>query len=108
DRLLAPLRIARAQRRREDALEQLRLAVGGAAEDAQIAPPDAVAGQFRDRPYDLPLGLLEVADSAAHLPLDHPEVDQLADQRRVGARVLTDVLERVEGTWIAGRHHRPP
>jgi len=34
DRLLAAFRIARAQRGREDLLEQVRLAIGGGAEDA--------------------------------------------------------------------------
>ena len=43
DRLLAPLGIARAQRRGEDLLQQRGLALGRGAEHAQVAPGDAVA-----------------------------------------------------------------
>ena len=48
DGLLSALRVARAQRRGEDLLQQRRLAVGGGAERAQVAPADAVAGQLGD------------------------------------------------------------
>ena len=82
DRLLAALGIARAQGRGEDALKQLRLAVGRAAEHAQVAPADAVARELRDGADDLPLGLVVVARPASDVALDHAEFDQLADQRR--------------------------
>src|SRR3954452_11145098 len=48
DRLLAPLGVPRAQRRREDLLEQRRLTVGRGPEDAQVAPADAEARQLGD------------------------------------------------------------
>src|SRR4029077_846197 len=93
--------------RGEDALQQLSLAIGGAAEDAQVAPADAVAREFGDRPDDLPLGLLEVARAAAHLPLDHPELDQLTYERRLRAGLLAHVLERVQGPRVTRADHRP-
>ena len=40
ERRLAPLRVARAQRRRDELLEQRGLPVGGRAEGAQVARPD--------------------------------------------------------------------
>src|SRR6478672_13064598 len=43
DGLLAPLRVARAQRGREDLLEEVGLAVGRRAEHPQVTPADAVA-----------------------------------------------------------------
>src|SRR5919199_9829 len=58
DRLLAPVRVARAQRRRQDLLEQRRLAVGRGAEDAQVAPGHAVARELRDGADDLLLGVV--------------------------------------------------
>src|SRR5690348_10677234 len=108
DRLLAALGIARAQRRGEDALKQLGLAVGRASEHAQVAAADAVAGQLRDGADDLPLGLVVVARPASDVALDHAELDQLTDQRRVGAGLLDDVLERVQRSSVAGGHHRAP
>src|SRR3712207_8187890 len=57
DRLVAALGIARAKGRGQDLLQQRRLAVGRAAEDAQVAPADAVARELGDRADDLALGL---------------------------------------------------
>src|ERR1700683_5759077 len=42
DRLLAPLWVARAQGRREDLLEQVGLAIGRGAKEAQVGPADGV------------------------------------------------------------------
>src|SRR4051794_7672991 len=56
DRLLAALRVARPQRRGQDLLQQRGLAVGRGAEDAEVAPADAVARELRDRAHDLALG----------------------------------------------------
>src|SRR4051795_11499398 len=104
DGLLAALGIARAQRRGEDLLEQGRLAVGAGAEDAQVAPADAVAGELGDGADDLALGLVEVRGSGARLALDDAVLLQLLDQRRLGAGVLEDVLERVQRAAAADRH----
>src|SRR3984885_11572767 len=101
DRLLAALGIARAQRGSEDALQQLRLAIGGAAEHAQIAPADAIPSQLGHRPDDLAFGLVVVARPAARLALDPPEVDELAHQAGLSARLLHHVLERVQGPGVA-------
>src|SRR3954454_2812298 len=70
DGLLAALGITGAQRGREDLLEQGGLAIGRRAEDAQVAPADAVAGQLGDRADDLALGLVEVVRAGALLALD--------------------------------------
>src|SRR3954470_7608882 len=58
DRLLSPLGVPRAQRRREDLLEQGRLTVRRGAEDAKVAPADAEARQLGDRADDLLLGVV--------------------------------------------------
>ena len=93
DRLASAVRVARAQGRSQDALEQLRLAVGRTAEDAQVAPADAVARELGDGRDDLALGLVEVAHAGAGLTLDHAELHQLADQLRVGPGLLDDILQ---------------
>src|SRR4051794_39994859 len=106
DGLLAALGIARAQRRGEDLLQQRRLAVRARAEHAQVAPADAVARQLGDRADDLALGLVEVRDAGAYLALDDPVLLQLLDQRRLGARLLEHVVERVQGAAAAHRDAR--
>src|SRR5260221_7301413 len=58
DGLLAALRIARAQGRRQDLLEQRGLAVGRGTEDPQVAPADSEAGELGDRPDDLTVGVV--------------------------------------------------
>src|SRR3954452_14792902 len=108
DRLLAPLRVPRAQRRREDLLQERRLAVGRRAEHAQVASADAVARQLGHRAHDLALGLVEVRHAGALLALDDAVLLQLLDQRRLGAGLLDDVVERVERTAAAHRDARPP
>src|SRR5882672_6741499 len=45
-RLLAPLRVAGAQRGAEQRFQQVRLAVGRGAEDAQVARADADPGEL--------------------------------------------------------------
>ena len=57
-RFLAPLGVAREQRGAEQRFEQLDLAVGGGAEDAQVAGADAEAGQLVGGPDDLAVGLV--------------------------------------------------
>src|ERR1700683_4780240 len=52
DRLLAPLWVAAAQGRREYLREQLDIAIGGGAKDAQVAPADAVARELGHRGAD--------------------------------------------------------
>src|SRR5439155_8087015 len=108
DRLLAALGIARAQRRGEDLLQQRRLAVGRRAEDAQVAPADAVARELGDGADDLALGLVEVRGPGPRLALDDAVLLELLDQRRIGARLLEDVLERVQRAPAAHRHARAP
>src|SRR5207244_11264362 len=95
DGLLAPLGIPGPQRRGEDLLQERGLAVGRRAEDAQVAPADAVARQLGDGADDLALGLVVVRRPGARLALDDAVVLQLLDQRRRGARLLENVLERV-------------
>jgi len=70
DRLLAPLRVAGAQGRREDALEKLCLAVGRAAEHAQVAPAHAVARELGDGPDDLALGDAEGVLCQQEIPVE--------------------------------------
>src|ERR671926_1752765 len=60
DRLLATVRVARAERRGEDLLEQRRLAVGRGAEHAQVAAADAEARELGHRADDLLLGVVVV------------------------------------------------
>src|ERR671916_1985384 len=96
ERLLAALGIARAQRRREDLLQQRRLAVGGGAKHAQVAPADAVARELGDGADDLALGLVVVVLAGAQLALDDAVVLELLDELRARARLLEHVLERVE------------
>src|SRR3954465_11997330 len=96
DRLLAALGVARAQRRGEDLLQQRRLAVGRGPERAQVAPADAVTGELRHRAHDLALGLVVVLRPGAVLAFDDAVVLELGDEARVGARLLDDVVERVQ------------
>src|SRR3954454_8004151 len=104
DRLLAALGVARAQRRGEDLLQQRRLAVGRGAERPQGAPADAVAGELGHRAHDLALGLVVVLRAGAVLALDDAVVLELGDEARVGARLLDDVVERVQRA-VRGRRH---
>src|ERR1700722_1819470 len=96
ERLCAPLRVARAQRRSEDLLEQVRLAVGRGAEDPQVAPAYAVARELGDGADDLALGLGEVAHAAALLALDQAVLFELAYELRIGLRLLQHVIERIQ------------
>src|SRR4051794_19885542 len=107
DGLLAPLDVARAQRRGQDLLQQRRLAVGARAERPQVAPADAVARQLGDGADDLALGLVVVLDAGAVLALDDAVLLELGDQPRLGTRVLDDVVERVQRPAAGDRHARP-
>src|SRR3954470_3258047 len=108
DRLLAALRVARAQRRGEDLLQQRRLPVGGGPERAQVAPADAVAGEFGHGADDLALGLVVVLRPGAVLALDDAVVLELGDEPRVGAGLLDHVVERVQRPGHRRGHARAP
>ena len=108
DGLLAPLGVARAQRRREDLLQQRGLALGGRAEHAQVAARDAVAGELGDRAHDLALGLVVVALAVAQLALDDPEVLELLHEPRLRARLVEHLLERILRAAGAHRDRQPP
>ncbi len=79
---------ARAQRRAEDLLDQGRLAVGGGAEDAEVAAVDAEAGELGRGADDLEVGLIEVLLTVLLARMDDPELLELADQLRLGAGLL--------------------
>src|SRR3954452_2574767 len=106
DRLLAALRVPRAQRRGEDLLQERRLPVGRGPERAQVAPADAVAGEFGHGADDLALGLVVVLRPGAVLALDDAVVLELGDEPRVGAGLLDDVVERVERAGRRRGHAR--
>src|SRR4051794_29019247 len=88
DGLPAALRVPRAKRRGEDLLEQRRLAVGRGAEDAEVATAHPEARELGDGPHDLAVGVVVVGLAVALLALDHAEVLELADELRVGVRVV--------------------
>ena len=74
--------------------KQLRLAIGRAAKDPQVAPSDAVAGQLGDRPHDFALGLVEVADSGPRIsPLITPNSTSSRTSCGLGAVSSHYVLE---------------
>src|SRR5688500_479424 len=79
--LLAALRVPRAQRRREDLLQQTGLAVGRGLEDAQVAPRDAETRELRTRSYDFSLGVVVLGRRALGPAADDPEVLELGHQR---------------------------
>src|SRR4051812_805908 len=96
DGLLAALGVARAQGRGEDLLQQRGLAGGAGAEGAQVATADAVAGQLGHGADDLALGLVVVLRPGADLALDDAVLLELGNQPRLRARLLDDVLQRVQ------------
>src|SRR5580704_631261 len=109
DRLFAPLGVARAQGRREDLLQQVRLTVGRRAKNAQVAPAYAVARELCDGGDDLPLGLVEVAHAAAHLTLDDTELFELTHELGLRLGLLEHVVQRVQRTrGLAHAHARTP
>src|SRR5215207_8517084 len=67
DRLLAPLRVPGAERRRQDLLEQRRLAVSRGPEHPQVAAAHAEALQLAHRADDLALRV--VVEDLAVAPL---------------------------------------
>src|SRR5579884_3453636 len=106
DRLFSAVGVAGAQSGGEDALQELGLTVSRAAEDAQVAPADAVARQLGHGAHDLPLGFVEVPGSPAQIALDHAKIDELTDQLGVGARLLAHVLERIQSAGVASLDER--
>ena len=96
DRLLAAVRVPRAQRRGQDLLEQRRLAVGRGAEHAQVAPADAEARQLGHGADDLALGVVVERLAVAALALDHAVLLELLDERAVGAGLLEHVVQPVQ------------
>ncbi len=52
-------------------------------------------------------GLVVVALALAQLALDDPELLELLDQARIGARLLDDVVERVHRALVAQRERQP-
>src|SRR5438270_12972282 len=93
DRLLAALGIARAQRRREDLLEQCRLAIRRGPEDAQVAAADAEAGELADCADDLELRVVVPGLALALLALDHAVLLELADKRALRPRLVAHLFE---------------
>src|SRR5687768_9894129 len=91
DRLLPASGAARLQRRPEDLLEQRGLAVGGGAEDAQVAAVDAEAGELGRRADDLEVGLVEEQLAVLAARLDDPELLELADQLLARPGLLDEV-----------------
>ena len=81
---LAALGVARAERRRDELLEQRRLPVGGGAERAQVAGVDAEAREPPARRGDLRVALAVEALAALEPRLQQPELLELA--REVAGR----------------------
>ena len=111
DRLLAALGVARAQRRGEDLLQQRGLAVGRGAEDAQVAPADAVAGELGDRADDLALGLVVVLRAArrrARSPLMTPYSSSSCDQPAARRRSPRGRPRASTARPPADRERQPP
>ena len=77
----------------EQRFEQVRLAVGRGAEDAQVARPDADAGQFVGGADDLAVGLVVDGPALAFLRLDDAEVLELGDQLLARAGLLDHLVE---------------
>ena len=86
-------RVARAQRGAEQRFQQVRLAVGRGAEDAQVAGADAEARELVGGADDLAVGLVVDGLALAFLGLDDAEVLQLGDQLLAGAGLLDHLLE---------------
>src|SRR4051812_50065788 len=92
DRLLAPLRVPRAQRGREDLLEQGRLTVGRGPEDAQVAPAYAETRQLGDRADDLLLGVGGEEVGVVALAVGGGVVVGVAGQVRLGWGVVVELV----------------
>src|SRR5205823_8131449 len=107
DGLLAALGIPRAQRRRQDLLEQRRLAVGRGPEDAQVASADAEARQLADGADDLLVGVVVERLPVVLLAADDPVLLELADERALGAGLLEHLLEPVERADALHGNRRP-
>src|SRR3954454_16804301 len=96
-RLFAPLGVARAQRRSQQRFQQVRLAVGRGAEDAQVPRPDPHPRELVGGTDDLAVGLVVDGLALAFLRLHDSVVLELADQLLAGAGLLDDLLQRQVG-----------
>src|SRR5689334_18416423 len=92
DRLPASRLAPRPQSGPDQLLEERRLAVGGGAENAKVAPGDAEARELGRGADDLEVGLVEDGAAVAALRLDDPELGELAEQRLRDARLLDQLL----------------
>ena len=77
----------------EQRFEQVRLAVGRGAEDAQVAAADAEPRELVGGADDLAVGLVVDRLALALLRLDDPEVLELGDQLLAGAGLLDHLVE---------------
>src|SRR5439155_25009303 len=93
DRRPAALGIAGTQRRRDERLEQPRLAVGPGAERAEVAGRDPVALQARARRRDVGVALAVPALAALDARLEQPV---LLERPRLLAGDTGPLAERVE------------
>src|SRR3954471_4623455 len=96
-RLFAPLGVARAQRRPQQRFQQVRLAVGRGAEDAQVPGADTHPRELVGGADDLAVGLVVDGLALAFLRLHDPVVLELADQLLAGAGLLDYLLQRQVG-----------
>ena len=89
------------------ASSRLRLAVGGGAEDAQVAGADPDPREFVGGADDLAVGLVVDGLALALLGLDDAEVLQLGDQLLAGAGLLDHLLQGQVGARGVDQD-RPP
>src|SRR3954447_25627312 len=105
-RFLAALRVARAQGAPQQRFQQVRLAVGGGAEDPEVAGADPDPGELVGGADDLAVGLVVDGPALAFLRLDDPVVLQLPDQLLARPGLLDDPLDREVGA--GGAAEDPP
>src|SRR5437667_6812760 len=106
DRLLATSLAARSERRADELLEQRRLAVRRAHEDAQIAARDAEPRQFRCRADDLEIGLVIDRSTVAPVGLDDAVLLELAQEPLRNPGLVEQLLRGKHPD--RGRHGRRP
>src|SRR6188768_2697369 len=92
-RLFTAIRIARPQRGPEQRFEQICLAVGRRAEDAQVAGSDSEAGELVGGAHHFAVGLVVNGLALALLRLDDAEVLQLGNQLLARTGLLDYLIE---------------